>query len=108
MHTRDQANSIKLLLDYKAAAYALGLREQALRDLVWKKRGPVVTEIGRRRLFAVSDLEDFVARHRRPPAPPDSSREAFPRGRRKRQPRDNQETITAITVRQENHDEEKG
>jgi hypothetical protein len=66
MHTRDQANSIKLLLDYKAAADALGLTEQALRDLVWKNRGPVVTEIGRRRLFAVSDLEEFVARHRAP------------------------------------------
>jgi hypothetical protein len=108
MHTRDQANSIKLLLGYRAAADALGLTEQALRDLVWKNRGPVVTEIGRRRLFAVSDLEEFVARHRRPPAPSDSSREAFPRRRRTRLPRDNQETTTAIGVRQEKPDEEKG
>lgn len=60
-----------LLYDYKQAARMLGLTEQALRDLVWKNRGPVVTEVGRRRLFALSDLEDFVARHRRPPAPPD-------------------------------------
>lgn len=60
-----------LLYDYKQAAQKLSLTEQALRDLVWKGRGPVVTEIGRRRLFALSDLEDFVARHRRPLAPPD-------------------------------------
>ena len=46
MHTRDQANSIQLLLDYKKAADALGLTEQALRDLVWKNKDPVVTEIG--------------------------------------------------------------
>src|ERR1035437_1981081 len=108
MHSQDQAGSIKLLLDYKAAADALGLTEQALRDLVWKNRGPVVTEIGRRRLFAVSDLEEFVARHGRPPAPPDSSREAFPRRRRMRLPRDNEETTTTITVRQEKPDEVKG
>jgi hypothetical protein len=109
MHTRDQARSIKLLLNYKDAADALGLTEQALRDLVWKNRGPVVTEIGRRRLFAFSDLEDFVARHRRPPAPPDSSSEAFPRRRRARLPRDNQNvTAAALSVRQEKPDEEKG
>ena len=66
MHTRDQANSIQLLLDYKKAADALGLTEQALRDLVWKNKGPVVTEIGRRRMFALTDLQDFIKRHRRP------------------------------------------
>ncbi len=66
MHTRDQANSIQLLLDYKKAADALGLTEQALRDLVWKNKGPVVTEIGGRRMFALTDLQDFIKRHRRP------------------------------------------
>ena len=96
-----------LLYDYKQAARMLGLTEQALRDLVWKNRGPVVTEVGRRRLFALSDLEDFVARHRRPPTPPDSSREAFPRRRRTRLPRDRRETSAAMTERQEEPDEEK-
>jgi hypothetical protein len=66
MHTRDQVNSIKLLLDYKAAADALGLSEHALRDLVWKNRGPVVAAIGRRRMFALTDLQDFINSHRRP------------------------------------------
>ena len=96
-----------LLYDYKEAARMLALTEQALRDLVWKNRGPVVTAVGRRRLFALSDLEDFVARHRRPSAPSESSREPFPRRRRTRLPRDNQEATTAITVRQEKPDEEK-
>jgi hypothetical protein len=56
----------KILLDYKGAADALSLTEQALRDLVYKGRGPTVTEIGRRRLFALTDLDEFVQRHRRP------------------------------------------
>jgi hypothetical protein len=86
----------------------LGLTEQALRDLVWKNRGPVVTEIGRRRMFALADLEDFVARHRRPPAPPDSSREAFQRRRRARPPRDHQETTAATTTHREKPDEDQG
>ena len=75
-----------LLYDYQRAAQKLSLSEQALRDLVWKNRGPVVTKIGRRRLFALSDLEDFVARHRRPPVPTESSPESFQRRRRVRPP----------------------
>lgn len=59
-----------LLYNYRQAAQKLSLSEQALRDLVWKNRGPVVTEIGRRRLFALSDLQDFVKRHRKPPREP--------------------------------------
>ena len=59
-----------LLFDYKQAARMLGFTEQALRDLVWKNRGPVVTEIGRRRMFALTDLQDFIDSHRRPPTPP--------------------------------------
>jgi hypothetical protein len=81
MHSQDQAGSLNLLLDYKAAADALGLTEQALRDLVWKNKGPVVTAIGRRRLFALSDLQDFVASHRRPPTSPQASHDALPRRR---------------------------
>jgi hypothetical protein len=57
---------IVLILDYKRAAQALSLSEQALRDMVWKGRGPVVTVIGRRRFFAMSDLQEFVTSHRRP------------------------------------------
>lgn len=84
MRAQDSDGSISLLLDYKRAAQALGLTEQALRDLVWKNRGPVVTKIGRRRLFAVSDLEEFIARHRSPPALPESTSETHPRRRRGR------------------------
>lgn len=54
----------KLLLDYPAAAQALSMTRGALRDLVYKGRGPVVTRIGTRTFFAVRDLEAFVERHR--------------------------------------------
>jgi predicted DNA-binding transcriptional regulator AlpA len=57
----------QLLLDYEQAAKALSLSRAALRDLVYKNRGPVVTRIGRRTLFAVSDLQAFVERHREIP-----------------------------------------
>ena len=36
----------------------------ALRDLVYKGRGPVVTKIGTRTFFAIKDLEAFIDRHR--------------------------------------------
>jgi Helix-turn-helix domain len=68
MHVLDPA-IVLLLLDYKAAARALGLKEKALRDLVWKRRGPVVTKIGRRRMFYVEDIKEFVLRHRAPNPP---------------------------------------
>jgi len=54
----------RLLLDYDAAAHALSLSRAALRDLVYKGRGPAVTRIGRRTFFAVTDLEDFIDAHR--------------------------------------------
>ena len=53
-----------LLLDYPAAAQALSMTRGALRDLVYKGRGPAVTRIGTRTFFAVKDLEAFVERHR--------------------------------------------
>jgi hypothetical protein len=53
-----------LLLDYEAAASALSLSRAALRDLVYKGRGPAVTKIGRRTFFAVKDLEAVIDRHR--------------------------------------------
>ena len=55
-----------LLLDYESAAKALSLSRAALRDLVYKGRGPRTTKIGRRTLFAVKDLEAFVDHHREP------------------------------------------
>lgn len=56
----------KLLLDYEGAAAALSLSRAALRDLVYKGRGPVITRIGRRTFFAVRDLEVWVDQHREP------------------------------------------
>jgi hypothetical protein len=53
-----------LLLDYDGAARALSMSRPALRDLVYKGRGPRVTKIGRRTFFAVKDLEAFIDRHR--------------------------------------------
>jgi len=58
------AGAVKLLLDYKGAAVALSLSEQALRDLVAKGYGPAVTKIRGRRLFAIADLIDFIEKHR--------------------------------------------
>lgn len=55
---------LTLLLDYEGAAAALSISRAALRDLVYKGRGPVVTRIGRRTFFAVSDLEAFIDCHR--------------------------------------------
>ena len=55
-----------LLLDYEGAAKALSLSRAALRDLVYKGRGPTVTKIGRRTFFAVADLEAFIERCREP------------------------------------------
>lgn len=86
MRAQNSDRLTPLLLDYKRAAEALSDTEQALRDLVAKGGGPVVTKIGRRRMFALSDLEEFVARHRSPPAPPEVSCEILPRRRRARRP----------------------
>jgi len=55
-----------LLLDYDGAARTLSMSRPALRDLVYKGRGPRVTKIGRRTFFAVKDLEAFIDRHREP------------------------------------------
>lgn len=55
-----------LLLDYEGAAKALSLSRAALRDLVYKGRGPRTTKIGRRTFFAVKDLETFIDAHREP------------------------------------------
>jgi hypothetical protein len=75
----------QLLLDYEQAASALSLSRAALRDLVYKGRGPVVTKIGRRTLFAVSDLEAFVNQHRQVPQfLAEHSRTQAPRSKRGR------------------------
>lgn len=56
----------KLQYDYKGAAEMLSLSPAALRDLVYKGRGPVTVRIGRRTFFAHADLVDFIDRHREP------------------------------------------
>jgi len=53
-----------LLLDYERAANALSLSCQALRDLVYKGRGPTTVKIGRRTFFTLYDLHDFVKKYR--------------------------------------------
>ncbi len=55
-----------LLLNYENAAAALGLSRPALRDLVYKRRGPTTVNIGRRTMFAYKDLEAWVDQHRKP------------------------------------------
>ena len=47
-------------------AYVLGITVQALRDLVYRQHGPVPTRVGRRVLFAESDLRNRVIAHRAP------------------------------------------
>jgi hypothetical protein len=62
----------KILYTYGEAAELLGLRSaQALRDLVYKNRGPIQTRIGARVLFAYADLAAWAAAHRdiAPPRP---------------------------------------
>ncbi|WP_171232288.1 helix-turn-helix domain-containing protein [Ruegeria sp. HKCCA4812] len=54
----------KLLYTYEEAAYALGMTRGALRDLVYKGRGPVTVSIGRRVFFAKDDLVAFIDKHR--------------------------------------------
>jgi predicted DNA-binding transcriptional regulator AlpA len=75
-----------LLLDYEQAAAALSLSRAALRDLVYKGRGPIVTRIGRRTFFAVSDLEDFVERHREAPQPVATNSDDHPRQSKRGRP----------------------
>ena len=74
-----------LLLDYESAAKALSLSRAALRDLVYKGRGPRTTKIGRRTFFAVKDLEAFVD-HYREPAPLQTPPPAIDRPRKRGRP----------------------
>lgn len=67
INAKAETPALKLLLDYPAAAAALSMSRGALRDLVYKGRGPVVTKIGSRTFFAIKDLERFVERHREGP-----------------------------------------
>lgn len=55
-----------ILLNYDDAAKTLGLTRPALRDLVYKRRGPSTINIGRRTMFAYKDLEAWVDRLRKP------------------------------------------
>lgn len=63
----------RLLYSYTEAAQLLGLPSvQALRDLVYKGRGPRGVNMGRRVMFRADDLEAFVdgLRSDQPPLPP--------------------------------------
>lgn len=61
---------LRLLYPYAEAADLLGLPStQALRDLVYRGKGPVPVRVGRRVLFAVADLDAWVAAHRAPHQP---------------------------------------
>ncbi|WP_374834307.1 helix-turn-helix domain-containing protein [Paenochrobactrum pullorum] len=59
-----------LLLNYDDAAKKLGLSRPALRDLVYKRRGPATINIGRRTMFAYKDLEIWVDGLRKPAPQP--------------------------------------
>lgn len=50
----------KLLWTYQDTAKRLSLTVQALRDLVYKGRGPKVTRIGRRVMFRPNDVEEWI------------------------------------------------
>ncbi|WP_224705112.1 helix-turn-helix domain-containing protein [Devosia aquimaris] len=53
------------LYTYQQAATLLGLKTvQALRDLVFRGKGPVPTRIGRRVFFTPADLQAWVDAHR--------------------------------------------
>lgn len=56
----------KLQYDYEGAAALLSISPAALRDLVYKGRGPATVRIGRRTFFAHRDLVEFVTKHREP------------------------------------------
>lgn len=61
LHIEDMIeNSNKLLWDYKETAQNLSLTVQALRDLVYKGRGPKVTRIGQRVMFRPADVRTWV------------------------------------------------
>lgn len=73
-----------LLLDYEGAAKALSMSRAALRDLVYKGRGPRTTKIGRRTFFAVKDLEAFIDSHHEPA--PQNAPPAIERPRKRGRP----------------------
>jgi hypothetical protein len=80
----DWTGSAVLLLDYEGAAKALSMSRAALRDLVYKGRGPRTTKIGRRTFFAVKDLEAFIDSHREPA--PQNETPAIERPRKRGRP----------------------
>jgi len=50
----------KLFWTYEEAAYFLSLSVQALRDWVYKGRGPKVTKLGNRAMFRPEDVRAWV------------------------------------------------
>lgn len=72
---------IPLAYSYPDAAALLGLTPGALRDLVYKGRGPAVVRIGRRTLFSAVDLANWLEAHRIPAPPPPDVAASRRRGR---------------------------
>lgn len=54
------------MLSYDQAAHFLGFTPQALRDLVYKKTGPVHSKFGTRTMFIIDDLRSWAREHRKP------------------------------------------
>jgi hypothetical protein len=73
LHMRDKSifTDELQLLDYSSAEKFLGMKGDgvALRNLVFKCRGPRATKIGRRTFFTLLDLREFVTRCREPLKP---------------------------------------
>jgi len=65
--SRGGAPNAKLLYDYPGAAALLSMTPEALRNLVYRGRGPITTKIGARTFFSYKDLEAFVDKHRQGP-----------------------------------------
>lgn len=73
---------MKILYSYPEAADMLGLPSvQALRDLVYKRQGPLPTRIGRRVRFAHRDLVAWADSHRDAPVAISGSAPVRRRGR---------------------------
>ncbi|MEX0300742.1 MAG: helix-turn-helix transcriptional regulator [Kordiimonas sp.] len=59
-----ETSQTKIQYDYHGAAEQLSLSYPALKDLVYKGKGPVTVKIGRRTFFKHDDLVAWVDQHR--------------------------------------------
>ena len=54
---------VQVLNDVQAAAF-LGLAPQTLRNARCHRRGPAYIKLGRRIVYKLSDLQEYLAKHR--------------------------------------------